>query len=614
MDSHGHDRPDAARTTRRPVVLGLLGSVFGLPGAARVARAASDRPSVGVDFVGPGAARVEPASALASLAVHYLDGGKRAMAAGLCPTRSGRAGGVRLRYDAADDATVVSVRGRATTLVRVVGDGPGWEVGATNPALGGVPNGFNGPPTARFDVSTATPGVGEAVRFESAAGDPDLPNDRLEHEWDLDGDGAFETRGRMVTRAYDSTEAVTVAHRVTDDFGATDTARRAISPVAPGPYERRAKLAASDGAVLDYFGDSVAVSGDTAVVGARSDDDASLDAGSAYVFVRSEERWTQQAKLTADDVAEGDYFGASVAISDDTAVVGASHDDGAGEDSGSAYVFVRTDGTWTRQAKLTPGDAAEDDTFGRSVAISGDTAVVGTLSDDAGMWSGSAYAFVREGGEWTQQAKLVADDATEGDNFGFVAVSGDTAVVGAPGADAAGLDAGAAYVFVREDGTWTQRAKLVADDAAREDIFGVSVAVSGDTVVVGARYDDDVAQSAGSAYVFHRDGGTWTQQAELHGDGAARYDLFGFSVATSGDAVVVGALNDDDAGADVGAAYVFDRSGGEWGRRAKLTPGDAVRSVWFGASVAVSGDAVLVGAPFDDGAVEWSGAAYVFGR
>ena len=611
MDSHGSNRPNVARTTRRPVVLGLLGVVaVGLSGVARAAGAASTRPSVAVDFAGPGVARIEPASALASLTVHYLDGGERAMEADLCPTRSGRVGGLRIRYDGGDDATVVRANGRTTALVRVVGDGPGWEVGATNPTLGGVPSGFNDPPTAGFDVSTATPGVGEAVRFASTADDPDLPNDRLEREWDLDGDGTFETRGREVTRTYDSTDEVTVTHRVTDDFGATATARRTVSPGTPGPYERLAKLTADDAAEIDNFGESVAISGDTAVVGARYDDDV----GSAYAFVRADGAWTQQAKLVAADPAPHDNFGGSVAVSGDTAVVGASHDDDGGEDSGSAHVFVRSGGVWTRQATLTADDAAADDTFGTSVAVSGDTAVVGALSDDAGTWSGAAYAFVREGGAWTQRAKLVADDVTSHDYFASVAVSGDTVVVGAPGADAGDLDTGAAYVFVREGGAWIQRAKLVADDAAREDIFGASVAVSGDTAVVGARYDDDAAQSSGSAYVFERDGDAWTQRAKLVGDGAARYDLFGYSVATSGDAVVVGALNDDDAGADAGAAYAFVREGGEWTRRAKLTPGDAVRPVWFGASVGVSGDAVLVGAPYDDGTVEWSGAAYVFGR
>jgi hypothetical protein len=202
-----------------------------------------------------------------------------------------------------------------------------------------------------------------------------------------------------------------------------------------------AKLLASDAAAVDRFGSSVSVSGDTAVVGAAEDDHAGgTNAGSTYVFLRSggpgAPGWTQQAKLTASDAAESDRFGYSVSISGDTAVIGAVADDHpGGVNAGSAYVFVRSGGVWTQQAKLTASDAAASDRFGHSVSVSGDTAVIGAVWDrDAGEMSGSAYVFVRSGGVWTQQAKLVTSDAAGGDSFGnSVSVSGDTALVGARG-------------------------------------------------------------------------------------------------------------------------------------------------------------------------------------
>ena len=191
---------------------------------------------------------------------------------------------------------------------------------------------------------------------------------------------------------------------------------------------------ASDGAASDEFGVSVAISGDTLVVGAHGDNDNGTNSGSAYIFTRSGTlAWTQQAKLTASDGAADDEFGGSVAISGDTVVVGAVWNDDNGTDSGSAYIFTRSGTAWTEQAKLTASDGAADDNFGNSVAISGDTVVVGAWhDDDNGTDSGSAYIYTRSGTAWTEQAKLMASDGAADDEFGdSVAISGDTVVVGA---------------------------------------------------------------------------------------------------------------------------------------------------------------------------------------
>ena len=323
----------------------------------------------------------------------------------------------------------------------------------------------------------------------------------------------------------------------------------------------QAKLTAADGAIGDHFGGSVSVSGDTAVVGAIFDNDNGSASGSAYVFVRSGTIWTQQAKLTAADGAADDYFGGSVSVSGDTAVVGADSDDDNGRDSGSAYAFVRSGITWTQQGKLTAADGAAGNAFGAFLSVSGDTAVVGAIFDnDNGSASGSAYVFVRSGTAWTEQTKLTASDGAAGDYFGgSVSVSGETAVVGAFGDDDNGSDSGSAYVFVRSGITWTQQAKLTAADGAPGDAFGRgrSVSVSGDTAVVGAIYDDDNGTESGSAYVFVRSGTAWTEQTKLTASDGAAWDYFGGSVSVSGDTVLVGAWGDADNGSASGSAYVY---------------------------------------------------------
>src|SRR6266542_1368095 len=311
--------------------------------------------------------------------------------------------------------------------------------------------------------------------------------------------------------------------------------REAVWPVTIDPtFTQHQKLEASDPAAFDGFGFSVAISGETVVVGALFDDGAAgLQQGSAYVFARSGGVWTQQQKLLASDAAAGALFGISVAISGETVVVGAPGDDSRG----SAYVFARNGGVWSQQQQLLAAGARwGGEAFGGSVAISGETVVVGSGGGGVG---GSAYVFARSSGVWSQQQKLRASDAAVADSFGAsVAISGETVVVGAIGDDgAAGRDQGSAYVFARSGGVWTQQQKLEASDAAANDLFGLSVAISGETIVVGAPFDAGAAgNSQGSAYVFARSGGVWSQQQKLEASDAALGDQFGFSVAVSGGA------------------------------------------------------------------------------
>ncbi len=259
------------------------------------------------------------------------------------------------------------------------------------------------------------------------------------------------------------------------------------------------KLLPNDGAASDVFGISVAISGATAIVGAAKDDDNGSSSGSAYLFDTATGR--QITKLLPDAGATGDWFGVSVAISGATAIVGAYEDDENGTNSGSAYLFDTTTGA--QIAKLLPDDGAANDYFGYSVAISGNTAIVGArYDDDNGEESGSAYLFDTATGK--QIARLLADDGAENDYFGYsVAISGATAIVGAVGIDGDNNNFGSAYLFdISDPANPVQLFKLLADDGAENDYFGYSVAISGDTAIVGAFRDDDNGQGSGSAYLF----------------------------------------------------------------------------------------------------------------
>ena len=411
------------------------------------------------------------------------------------------------------------------------------------------------------------------------------------------------------TGQYDSLlEAVRDARK---ENGQTDEAQTADA------VGQTAQVTASDGAANDRFGISVAISGDTAIVGASSDDvGANANQGSAYIFVRNGTTWTEQAKLTALDGAAQDFFGVSVSIYGDTAVVGANMDDvGANMNRGSAYVFIRNGTTWTQQAQLIASDGAGGDQFGFSVSISGETVIAGAYLDDVGANSnqGSAYVFVRSGTAWTEQAKLTAADGAVGDGFGYgVSISGNTIIAGASGDDiGANSDQGSAYIFVRNGTTWTEQAKLTASDGAASDQFGISAAVSGETAIVGAIYDDVGANSdQGSAYIFVRNGTTWTEQAKLTASDGAADDQFGYGVSIYGGTVSVGAPGSN---VDKGSAYVFVRKGMVWMQQPKLTALDGAANDGFGFVTAVSGDKIIVGALSDDvGANTDQGSAYFF--
>ena len=375
----------------------------------------------------------------------------------------------------------------------------------------------------------------------------------------------------------------------------------------------------------DFFGHSVAVDGDTAVIGAYKD---AQEPGPVYVFTRdSLGKWIQQAKLSPTGGTDYDNFGHSVAVDGDTVLVGAHEDGDNVKSPGAVHVFTRNESDeWIYQTKLTASGGAHADLFGYSVALSGNTAIIGAHQVDKDLTttsSGAAYVFTRASGMWTETKKLTASDGAAGDQFGVsVAVDGNTVVVGADGddKDAIDTDAGAAFVFTNDSGTWDLKVKLIASDANASDWFGSSVAVDGNTIVVGAPGDDDNGDDSGSIYVYTRPlegwpaspGASLTEGDKISHQGGKAYDQFGYSVSVAGDITLVGAPKDDTRYTDDGSVFVITRdSSGDWFEMIQLTAPDGGANDQFGYSVAVDSESILVGAYAETGPNLPRGSAYV---
>ncbi len=385
--------------------------------------------------------------------------------------------------------------------------------------------------------------------------------------------------------------------------------------VSQGFLESQGETAA-DAAAGDFMGQSVAISGNTAIIGAPGDDNPGFagTAGAAYIYQRIAGVWSETQKLIPVDRGNSDWFGISVAIDGDTAVVGAHRNDNGAAETGAAYVYVRSAGSWALQQKLAASDLGVSDWFGESVSISGDTIVVGSYKDDdGGTDSGSAYVFQRTGVTWTEQQKLVASDASAGKSFGGeVAISGDTIVVTAVGDHTAATFAGAAYVYSRTGVTWTEQQKLYVSNPTAYDRLGTSVSIDGETILVGADgYNGPVADS-GAAVVYVRNNDVWTEQQILVAGDAGENDSLGRSVSLRGDTAIAGAIFDDDGGSNSGAIYAFSRVGTTWNQQPKITASDTTADLFLGTSVAVDGDVLVAGTQTSDAVATNAGKSYFF--
>ncbi|MGH8427479.1 MAG: Ig-like domain-containing protein [Gammaproteobacteria bacterium] len=379
------------------------------------------------------------------------------------------------------------------------------------------------------------------------------------------------------------------------------------------------EVTANDGAANDEFGFSVAISGSTALIAAPY---AETDHGAAYVFSESDGSWSQAAKLTAGDGAYLDKFGYAVALSGTTALVSAPYATVNGNVwQGAVYVFSDSGGSWLQVQKLTASDGAEDDFFGNDLALSDTTVIVGAdgATVDGNASQGAAYVFSDSGGSWSQVAKLTASDGAENDGFGnSVALSGTTAMSGAPRADVDGYNnQGAVYVFSDSGGSWTQVQKFTSSDETANQYFGGLFTLSGSNFVDGEpirTVNGNTAQ--GVAYVFSNSGGSWSQVAKLTASDGGASQYFGNAVAVSGSTALIGArLATWNGNVQVGAIYVYDDSGGSWTQALKIGPSDGTMVDQFGGAIAFSGTTALAGAWDADPNGNYSqGVAYFEGQ
>lgn len=399
-------------------------------------------------------------------------------------------------------------------------------------------------------------------------------------------------------------------------------------------FDRETRLLPEDATVHDMFGQSVAIADDTLLIGAWRNDllDKISDpdyTGSAYIFERGKDfPWVQQATLRAEGGREEDAFGFSVAlVSSNLALVGAPGEEGSGNKSGAVYLYEREGKQWRQTGKLLPGEKGDRSRFGHSLAVSGETLLVGAphynterdgLARDQ---SGVVFIFVRDQkGQWQQQARLLADDRYGYDRFGSsVALDGDTAVIGAYLDDDLGEDSGSVYVFVRDDEEWEQQVKLLSEDGREGDWFGYSIAVYGDRLAVGASGDDDTGLDSGAVYLFERSWGGWRNTAKLVPEGLKLGSNFGRSIALEGDTLLAGAktniaqMKETGNKGRPGALYHYQSvASGEWKLADILTASYGQIYGEMGNSVAIGNGTVLTGAYHSQDRIKSYGAAYVF--
>ncbi|MCH7793252.1 MAG: hypothetical protein IID31_13350 [Planctomycetes bacterium] len=411
----------------------------------------------------------------------------------------------------------------------------------------------------------------------------------------------------------------------------------AIPATAQGQCEahERVKLNASSPEVGSNYGRAVAAFGDLIVIGARGSTFVSLD-GAVFVHRLQSGSWIEQARLIRPPGPGGFRFGHAVAVHGDTIVVGAPFESIGGVATGVAYVYRFDGSTWSWQATLTASTGAVDDKFGDAVSIYGEVVVIGASGKDgAGIDSGSAYIYRFDGSAWVEEIELHSSNGGERDAFGSaVSISGDVAVVGAwnndnTGRTSGGDGRGAAYVFRFDGQEWSEEARLVSADPApgERDGFGQAVSLDGNVLLVGTRPSSKAGLNiypAGSAYVFRNVAGRWASEAKLVAHDGFGNDRFGYSVSLKGDVAVIGtpwvtmgtncpcrcpwARSCRD-----GAAYLFRRDGAGWTERAKLTSSDLGEDDYFGTSVAVTETFAVAGAFGHDVPNRPSiGAAYVF--
>ena len=460
------------------------------------------------------------------------------------------------------------------------------------------------------------------------------------------GENNLDTDGDSLTNIEEQLNGTDPTNSDTDIDGFSDGVELSVNtnPLdsTDSPAER--KITASDAALNDEFGAAVALSNNTLLVGVPLDDGGVInsidDSGAVYVYVRNTESvtWALQEKLLADDPQAGDQFGFSVDVLGDTVIIGAPAEDEGGADAGAVYIFTRSGDTWTQQDKLVASDASVAANFGVSVALDNNSVVVGA-DQEGGV--GAAYVFTLSVATWSEQAKLNASDNASGDQFGLaVDISTDTVLVGAPKSD---VDVGAAYIFQRSTGIWSEQQKLLSSDlVAPFNQFGSAVSIADSTAVVSDFYAANQLNTngyGGAVFVFTNNAGLWSEQQKITVPTspianifsneiggvvqmpiefrplANEFDSFGYSVSLDDNYLVVGAPYYNSGSDRAGAAFVFDFQAGQWALARQITASDAFGDSYkvgsnqieatyngdrFGFSVATNDGTVIAGANGDD--------------
>lgn len=379
-------------------------------------------------------------------------------------------------------------------------------------------------------------------------------------------------------------------------------------------WQKESELIPVDGYNEDKFGYSVSLSGNRALVGAYLDDDNGVDSGSVYIFDFDGDSWIQTQKLIASDGTEGDNFGNSISLIENKAVVGAYHQGGNVQEFGAAYVFVFDGNIWSETQKLVSNNRSHNDEFGNSVSMSGDKILIGAKGDSTnGSFSGSAYVFRYDGNNWLQSQKLIPSDNSSSDFFGYsVSLSGDKALIGASWDDDKGSASGSAYIYEYIDNIWIEKYKLTASDGAQFTHFGNSVYIFENRALIGAYKDSENGSYSGASYMFELNNGIWLQTQKITPEIIENAgDQFGISVSLSENFALIGAHENDFFGGNSGSAYIYTYDGNEWMQNQQISIDGSAWS-YFGNSISLFGNYMLIGAPHNRVNDIKSGSAYLF--
>mgnify|MGYP001173182343 CR=1 FL=1 len=420
--------------------------------------------------------------------------------------------------------------------------------------------------------------------------------------------------GSLIEASAVATDAIKIEEN--NIYGTTSNEPIELKP-SDSYWNEQDSIVAGDPEAADEFGISADISGDYAIVGAFQSDDAGASTGSAYIFKRTGNTWTQQQKLLADDAAQTAYFGTSVAIDGDTVIVGAT---GVASNAGAAYIFTRTGNTWTQQQKIVPADLTPNSQFGTSVDIQAETVVIGAwnhrVDGTQSTQYGAAYVWTRSGSTWTQQQKLEHPSPVIFDGFGrSVSLAGNTIAVGVPGRELPSYNAnGSVVVFTITGSTWSVQQEIVPSDPTSLAQFGRHVDNNGDDIIVGvpSQTVSGIA-GAGAVYVFRRTGSTWTQQQKIIEDTATSGSFFGTSVAIEGNTLLFGSTKPFVSGD--GTVLVYKRTNSVWSLAQTLVSSDSATNKFaykFGDSIGIDNGSVIIGESGNPGSTTNEGAAYIF--